>query len=121
MRIISVNMRPVTFALADDVLTLADSISNHKNVPRVLMKNGKRGVTALDTWRESDRCQTLVNNSSDLATTISQQFQPTNPSSQAYPSTEPSDSQVHISSESTHAELPAAEAFAANLIMKDIN
>ena len=60
-------LRPLSFALAEDIWVLVQSITNSKAVPRTLVKNGKRGAIVLEAWRSSDKCQTLVAESSACA------------------------------------------------------
>lgn len=59
---------PASFAIAEDIWVLANCLSNRKLIPRLtLVKNGKRGTTALDSWRSSERCQDLVSSASQVA------------------------------------------------------
>ena len=50
-------LRPKSFALVSDILTLATSIHDRIEVPRTLLRNGKRSIQDLSTWRSSEKCR----------------------------------------------------------------
>ena len=97
-------LRPKSFAIVSDIITLAASIQDHKSIPRVLVKNGKRSEQDLSTWRSSDRCQKEVTAAANVAQSYSQR------------SASPS-----MNERSTPIPLPPAQSIASSVITKDLN
>ena len=116
-------IRPITFIHAEDIWKLAISLSKSQRIPRTLVKNGKRSGSKLDSWRSSAGCQSLVEKSSALAESLSQQV----PTSQLSPSpatiNSPPDSPKTASQEiETAARLPLPHPNdVASGLMMDIN
>ena len=59
---VSSALRPRSFAIVSDILTLAASIQDRKRIPRTLIRNGKRSKQDLSTWRASEKCQVAAAN-----------------------------------------------------------
>ena len=57
-------LRPKSFVIAEDILTVAVSIQNQQKIPRTTMRNGKRSIQDLSSWRSSQECLTQVENAS---------------------------------------------------------
>ncbi len=112
-------LRPVSFALAEDIWFLAHSLTNSKTVPRSLIKNGKRGAVALESWRTSDKCHALVDElSSAGAQTIGYSLP-----EESLPCNDISRDLSYLSEPSTllSNSLPSVEVFASSMIMKEMN
>ena len=123
-------LRPLSFALAEDIWVLVHTITNSKAVPRTLVKNGKRGAIVLEAWRSSDKCQTLVAESSACAMSESQNasVDPPPPNEDESVLQLPRNNIVpqgpdHSSktAEKTSDSLPSAERFGSNMIMREMN
>ncbi len=118
--------KPNIFMHAEDIWNLATSLLNLRDVPRTLVKNGKRSSGMLDSWRSSAKCQSLTENSSGAARSLPQvQFCPAPPSpltTHDTPDTSKPPSQV---AEEViplpSASLPPASSVASCMMMKDIN
>ena len=70
--------RPITLAHADDIWVLASSIAKSQPIPRSLLKKGKHNSNHLDVWRNSAKCQSLVQESVSLANDVIYYFPITN-------------------------------------------
>ena len=66
---------PRNCVLAEDVTVLAFCILNKELVPRVLIRNGKRGYAELQAWRNSEKCQSHVRPSKLHSTTTSSNWE----------------------------------------------
>lgn len=49
-------MNPIHGKLAEDIWILLNAILNKSNVPRSLVRNGKRSRASLEQWRNSQTC-----------------------------------------------------------------
>ena len=122
---------------SSDIWCLMNALTNNLTVPRTMVKNGKRGTSELDKWRNSDKCKKLIELAIDPTQTLPQSDSQSNLSlsqSQLFPSV----SQVHPQGQSQGPEsdlsinltssqlpspprLPLASEFSRILISKEIN
>ena len=112
--------RPITLAHADDIWVLASSIAKSQPIPRSLLKNGKHNSNNLDVWRNSAKCQSLVQESvswlaNDAILPTSQSLTPSDNHMPYDSSSEPA------TNTTTSYVLPAANDIGIQLLMKDIN
>ena len=117
-------IHPVSKVLGEDMLSLATCLLNRNTVPRVLIKNGKRGSAILESWRNSDKCKVEVEDSRAAAASFTQSF-----------TFEPApvitsniiDQPDITSGDDQHPDyplpnpLPNPDTFASNLIARDLN
>ena len=64
-------LHPRSFTIVNGILTLAASIQDRKTIPRTLVRNGKRSIQDLSTWRSSEKCHKEVETVSGDAQTYS--------------------------------------------------
>lgn len=102
-------MRPKSFAIAEDILTVAVSIQNRKKIPRTLVRNGKRSIQDLNSWRSSQECQMQVENASANARSYSLR------------SASRSQSSNHPCDNSTLIPLPSTQSITLSVITADLN
>ncbi len=58
---------PIHGKLAADIWTLSNAILNNLDVPRTLVKNGKKSIAGLDQWRNSQACTSRLTSLSTLS------------------------------------------------------
>ena len=102
----STALRPKSFAIVSDILTLALSIQDRTKVPRTLLKNGKRSLQDLNTWRTSERCQREAE-----ASALSHSCQPA-------PCTQ--NQEDRLGNYTAPVPLPPAQSIASSVIAKDL-
>ena len=102
------------------MLTLAACLLNRNSVPRILIKNGKRGSAVLESWRKSDKCRAEVEHSSNAATSFIQSFI-SQPASDI--TSDICDQPVATSEDDRPpgCHLPNPNLIASNLITRDLN
>ena len=121
-------LRPVTFAHAEDIWSLATSLSNSEPIPWVLVKNGKRSKRNLEKLRSSSKCQTMVERSVALAESLSQNISLSQfPPSSSIPEVSQDNKQSFLSPTEPQTspnkvlpKLPCSSDVAFCLMMKDI-
>ena len=101
--------------LGEDVLSLAACLQNQSTVPQTISRNGKKDSTALNSWRNSNKCRAEVDASRSAAASFSQSFTPEASTTSDHSIATSHDSQPH------DYHLPNPSTFASNIISRDIN
>ena len=57
---------------SSDIWCLMNALTNNLTVPRTMVKNGERGTSELDKWRNSDKCKKLIELAIDPTQTLPQ-------------------------------------------------
>ena len=101
----------------EDAFSLAACLQNQSAVPRTIVKNEKRDLSTLNSWRNSNKCRAEVDASRSSAVSFSQSFTPdaSIPGHGNYSIAISHDSQLQ------DCHLPNPSSFASNIISREID